>query len=116
MGATALFDGGQFAQHYIAGKLPTLEMARDSGSRTAMLVFLMLQLPLSLMFWHAPALVHWHQVPPLKSVFFSLVACMRNFWAFTLFGLAWMAITCAGRPFCVSATGRLDGQMHRSPV
>jgi hypothetical protein len=57
-----------------------------------MLVFLLLQMPLSLMFWHAPALVHWHSVPPVKSVFFSLVACLRNFWAFTIFGLAWGGI------------------------
>ena len=92
MGATALFDGGQFAQHYIAGKMPTLEMAQDPSIQTAMLAFMVLQLPLSLMFWHAPALVHWHQVPPIKSVFFSLVACVRNFWAFTVFGLAWLGL------------------------
>ncbi len=92
MGATALFDGGQFAQQYIAGKMPTLEMAQDPSTQSAMLAFMVLQLPLSLMFWHAPALVHWHQVPPMKSVFFSLVACLRNFWAFTVFGLAWLAL------------------------
>ena len=44
------------------------------------------------MFWHAPALVHWHGVPPVKSLFFSLVACLRNFWAFTVFGLAWVGV------------------------
>jgi len=93
MGASALFDGGQFAASYLAGHAPTQKMVEDPGSRNAMLVFLLLQLPLSLMFWHAPALVHWHQVPPVKSVFFSLVACLRNFGAFTLFGLGWMALT-----------------------
>jgi hypothetical protein len=92
MGITALFDNGNFASRYLAGQMPTLEMAQDPGTQTAMLAFMALQLPLSLMFWHAPALVHWHQVPPIKSVFFSLVACVRNFWAFALFGLVWMAI------------------------
>jgi len=92
MGATALFDEGNFAQRYIAGQMPTMEMAQDPATQTAMLVFMVLQLPLSLMFWHAPALVHWHQVPPIKSVFFSLVACLRNFWAFTVFGLVWLAL------------------------
>ena len=92
MGISALFDNGNFASRYLAGQMPTLEMAQDPATQTAMLVFMALQLPLSLMFWHAPALVHWHQVPPIKSVFFSLVACLRNFWAFTLFGLVWMAI------------------------
>jgi hypothetical protein len=95
MGISALFDSGNFAGRYLAGQMPTLEMAQDPATQTAMLAFLALQLPLSLMFWHAPALVHWHQVPPVKSVFFSLVACVRNFWAFTLFGLVWMALLIA---------------------
>ena len=92
MGISALFDNGNFASHYLAGQMPSAEMAQEPGTQVAMLAFMALQLPLSLMFWHAPALVHWHQVPPLNSLFFSLVACLRNFWAFTLFGLVWMAL------------------------
>lgn len=95
MGITALFDDGRFAGSYLAGNAMSIELARDPQSRSAMMAFLVLQLPLSLMFWHAPALVHWHQVPPLKSVFFSLVACLRNILAFIVFLLAWMAITFA---------------------
>ncbi len=95
MGITALFDGGRFAASYLSGSAPSLDMARDPDSRSAMMAFLLLQLPLSLMFWHAPALVHWHQVPPLKSVFFSLVACLRNLPAFLVFGLLWVGITMA---------------------
>lgn len=56
------------------------------------LVVTLLSLPLNLLFWHAPALVHWHQVAPLKSMFFSLVACLRNFWAMVIFALTWLAI------------------------
>lgn len=92
MALTAVFDGGAFAGQYIAGKMPTMEMAQDPATQTAMIAFLALQMPLSLMFWHAPALVHWHQVSAAKSVFFSLVACLRNFWAFTVFGLVWISI------------------------
>lgn len=95
MGVTTLFDGGGFASGYIAGKMPTMEMARNPDTQTAMLAFLLMQLPLSLMFWHAPALVHWHGVPAAKSIFFSLVACLRNFWAFVVFGLVWMSILMA---------------------
>jgi hypothetical protein len=95
MGVTTLFDGGGFASGYIAGKMPTMEMARNPDTQTAMLAFLLMQLPLSLMFWHAPALVHWHGVPVAKSIFFSLVACLRNFWSFVVFGLVWMAILMA---------------------
>jgi hypothetical protein len=51
-----------------------------------------LHTPLFLMFWHAPALVHWHGVSPAKSLFFSAVACLRNFPALLVFGLTWMAL------------------------
>ncbi|HUR90154.1 MAG TPA: BPSS1780 family membrane protein [Ramlibacter sp.] len=51
--------------------------------------------PVSLAFWHAPALVHWHGVPPVKSLFFSFVACVRNARAFLVYALAWMGIVIA---------------------
>ncbi len=109
MGITALIDNGNFAGRYLAGEMPTMEMAQDPATQGAMLAFLALQLPLSLMFWHAPALVHWHQVPPAKSVFFSLVACLRNFWAFTLFGMVWMSILIFAI-LCVALVANLLGQ------
>ncbi|MGH6626901.1 MAG: BPSS1780 family membrane protein [Burkholderiaceae bacterium] len=92
MGISALFDGGQFAKLYLVGGKITREMLLAPEFQLAMWVAMGLYLPLSLLFWHAPALVHWHGVPPLKSLFFSLVACFRNFWAFTVFALAWAAV------------------------
>lgn len=55
-------------------------------------VMLVMYLPVSLLFWHAPALVHWHGVSPVKSLFFSIVACLRNAGAFMVYGLAWFAV------------------------
>lgn len=55
-------------------------------------VILLLHTPLVLLFWHAPALVHWHGVRPVKSLFFSAVACLRNIGALIVFGLAWLAV------------------------
>jgi hypothetical protein len=55
----------------------------------ALLWTMLLHLPIFLMFWHAPALVHWHGVSPVKSLFFSVVACLRNIGAFVVYGLAW---------------------------
>ena len=92
MGGAYLVDGGDFARVYLGGTTPTREMMMQSDFQGAMWVFIGLHLPLSLMFWHAPALVHWHDVPPLKSLFFSLVACLRNFGAFIIFGLMWLAL------------------------
>ena len=57
---------------------------------------MLLYLPLSLLFWHAPGLVHWHGVPPVKALFFSIVACMRNFGAFLVYGLGWLGVFLLG--------------------
>ena len=36
--------------------------------------------------------MHWHGEPPVKSLFFSLIACWRNKWALTLYGVTWLAL------------------------
>jgi hypothetical protein len=92
LGCSALIDGGKFAKLYLIGGNMTAELLQEGDFQTAMLVAMGLYVPLSLMFWHAPALVHWHGLPPVKSLFFSLVACLRNFWAFTLYSMAWMGV------------------------
>ncbi len=95
LGCSALVDGGTFAGIYFSGVMPSVEAAQDPSLQVAMLVFTALQVLVSMMFWHAPALVHWHQVPPVKSVFFSIVACIRNFSAFTLYAFTWIALMVA---------------------
>ena len=92
MGVSSLVDGGDFARVYLGGATPSREAMMDSNFQAAMWVFIGLHLPLSLMFWHAPALVHWHGMSPVKSLFFSIVACFRNFAAFAVFGLVWLAL------------------------
>jgi hypothetical protein len=92
MGLSALIDGGQFASLYLGGGKVTEELIMQEGFQTAMWVTMLLYLPLSLLFWHAPALVHWHGVPPVKSLFFSLMAGYKNFGAFAVFGAAWMGL------------------------
>jgi hypothetical protein len=56
------------------------------------LLILVLHFPLLVLFWHAPALVHWHGVSPVKSLFFSAVACLRNAGAMLMYGFAWIAL------------------------
>lgn len=92
MGLSALADGGTFARLYLVGGTMTQEMILSPDFQTAVWVAMGLYLPLSLMFWHAPALVHWHGIAPAKSLFFSFVACLRNFWAFTVYALAWVGV------------------------
>ncbi len=92
MAVSALFDGGQFARLYLVGGKITEELVLQNDFQLAMWVALALYMPLSLLFWHAPALVHWHGVTPVKSLFFSVMACYKNFGALTVFGLAWTAL------------------------
>ena len=92
LGLSALIDGGLFARLYLMGGTLTREMIESADFQNAMWLAMGLYLPLSLLFWHAPALVHWHDVPPVKSLFFSLTACLRNFGAMTVFLLCWLGI------------------------
>ncbi|MEC5385550.1 BPSS1780 family membrane protein [Uliginosibacterium sp. H3] len=43
---------------------------------------------LSIVMWIAPALTAFADVPPVKSLFFSVIACWRNKAAFLVFGLS----------------------------
>jgi hypothetical protein len=88
---TTLFDDGQFAKLYLGGLKMSRELLDSPDFQNAALIGTALYIPVSLLFWHAPALVHWHGVPPVKALFFSLVACLRNFTAYLAYGLGWMA-------------------------
>lgn len=92
MAVSALVDGGQFAKLYLVGGKITEDMVTQGNFQLAMWVTLALYLPLSLLFWHAPALVHWHGIPPVKSLFFSFMACYKNWAALTVYSLVWVAI------------------------
>ncbi len=92
LGVTTLVDGGQFAKMYLVGGKLTEEVVTQPAFLRAGLVASILYLPVSLLFWHAPALVMWYGVSPVKSVFFSLMACKRNFAALLIYGLGWVAV------------------------
>ena len=92
MGLSMLVDGGDFAKLYLVGGSLDTDTLMKPEFQNAMWLSLLLYMPLSAVFWHAPALVHWHGVPALKSLFFSTVACLSNWRAFLVFGLLWSFI------------------------
>jgi hypothetical protein len=96
LGVSALFDGGQFASMYLSGGVMTKEIVSTPEFQAATWAAMALYLPLSLMFWHAPALVHWHNVSPIKALFFSFVACFRNFAAMVVYFFMWLAVFSLG--------------------
>ncbi len=101
-------DGGQLAKLYLGAMPVTPDLMLSPGFQTASLVSIALYLPLSMFFWHAPALVHWHGLPPVKALFFSIVACMRNFGAFAVYSLTWFAVFLVAS-FLVMAIAALAG-------
>ena len=92
MMVSVMVDGGDFARLYLMGEDLDIETLSKPEFQDAMWLSMALYLPLSAVFWHAPALVHWHAVPAIKSMFFSLVACLRNWRAFVVFGLVWVLV------------------------
>jgi len=113
MGISALMDGGGFAKLYLVGGKLDAETIMDPNFQNAMWLSLLLYMPLSMVFWHAPALVHWHGVPALKSLFFSTVACLRNWRAFLVFGLMWTVIFMSTALILSLVSGLMgDGNWH----
>ena len=81
MALTQLIDGGQFIKLYLLGVSTSPEeirqIAGDGSFQLATLVAAVSNVLIAMLFWHASALLHWHQVPAIKAMFFSLVACIR---------------------------------------
>ncbi|AMO24432.1 BPSS1780 family membrane protein [Ramlibacter solisilvae] len=93
----AIFAAGSLAAWGLASLLAGARPAAGAAGEFDPLIMLGagLHMPLSLIFWHAPALVHWHGLAPGKSLFFSLVACLRNFPALLVFMLTWLTLLSA---------------------
>ena len=89
---SATMDGGGFARIYLLGGTMDLMTLQSPEFQEAAMLALALYMPVSMMFWHAPALVQWHGISPVKSLFFSLVGCWRNRWAFTVYTCVWFSV------------------------
>lgn len=92
LGGSALIDDGQFASLYLFGGQITPELVQTPAFESAVWMATLCYIPVSAMFWHAPALVHWHGVPVAKSLFFSLMACLSNWKAFLVYLLCWVLL------------------------
>lgn len=68
--------------------MPVGEALSAPGIHAAVQLAVLLTVPVMFAFWYAPLLVAWHGQPVAKSVFFSVVACVRNWRAFAVYGLS----------------------------
>jgi hypothetical protein len=111
MALTTLVDGGQFARLYLVGGSLSMDKLQSGEFQSAAWLAMALYLPLSMVFWHAPALVHWHGVSPAKSLFFSWMACWRNKGAYLVYALAWFAVFMAAASALMLLTSLLDPEL-----
>lgn len=86
--------GGDLAavQEAVSGAGGGAADARLTIDPGALAIRLALTLPVTLLFWHAPALIHWGGTTPMQSIFYSAVACWRNLGAFAVYFLSWGAV------------------------
>ncbi|ACR31959.1 BPSS1780 family membrane protein [Burkholderia glumae] len=91
---SAMGDGGTLLRIMFGLGVEGLDPAAifNVDTLVALLISALLYVPVSMMFWFAPVLTAWHEIPPAKALFFSIVSCWRNRWAFTLYGLLWFAV------------------------
>ena len=85
IGATALIDGGVIFRYVINGQTLAHQPPGAEVSLSATVLGAVLLLQLAMAYWFAPVLAAWSDLPAAKSLFFSYVACLRNWRAFLVY-------------------------------
>ncbi|GAA4013872.1 BPSS1780 family membrane protein [Actimicrobium antarcticum] len=92
LGASVLVDGGVFWK-VISGQTGLdPKVVAESNMGLAILAAALVYLPASMAFWYAAPLVAWQKMGVVKAVFYSFFAVQREFRAFLVYGLAWVAV------------------------
>jgi hypothetical protein len=92
LAGSALADGGMLLKVMLGGATMDQDAIANSNIPLAVITALALYLPVAMIFWFSPILTAWHDVPPVKAMFFSIVSCWRNRGAFIVFGALWFAV------------------------
>jgi len=92
LAGSALADGGMLLRVMLGTAAMEPETIENSNIMLAVLTALVFYIPVAMLFWFSPILAAWHDVPPIKAMFFSLVSCWRNRGAFIVFGALWFAV------------------------
>lgn len=88
LGLASLADDGALMALMLAGQKPDEEVMTGGSLLLAAQIALLLMCPVMMAYWYAPVLAGWHGLPPAKALFFSFVACLRNWRAFLVYSLA----------------------------
>lgn len=90
--ASVLGPSPQEVEQAMQGTQDAATLGSNPVLLQSMLWRLGLTVPITLFFWHVPALVMWGRVPLAKALFFSAVATWRNLGAFLMYGATWLGL------------------------
>ncbi len=82
LGLVSVIAGGVLLQLLVLGERPGGEVLISGDVIVAGQLAMAMFIPLIMAFWFAPVLVAWHNLQAAKALFFSLVACARNWRVF----------------------------------
>ena len=85
---TSLADGGTLMQIMTGGGKLDPEATERPAFTFALVIALIASTPVIMAYWFAPILAGWWNVPAPKAMFFSFVACLRNWRPFLAYGVA----------------------------
>ena len=92
LAGSALADGGMLLKVMLGMATVDQDVVANSNIPLAVLTAFAFYVPVAMIFWFSPILTAWHDVPPVKAMFFSVVSCWRNRGAFIVFGALWFAV------------------------
>ncbi|MGF6904311.1 BPSS1780 family membrane protein [Paraburkholderia sp. GAS348] len=92
LAGSALADGGMLLKVMLGMATMDQDAIANSNIPLAVITAFAFYIPVAMIFWFSPVLIAWHDVPPVKAMFFSIVSCWRNRGAFIVFGALWFAV------------------------
>lgn len=90
--ATIPFGDSLLADWVFRGKAVSREVMASPAFMRDVLLSMFFYSPAMLAYWFCSVLAVWHGVPGVKALFFSLTACLLNWRAFTVYGLAVLGV------------------------
>lgn len=95
LGLTTLVDGGTLFNLMFTGAQIGEDALETREFFLSTQIALILLVPLVMAYWFAPMLVAWHGMSAGKALFFSFIACLRNWRVFFVYSLSvalWSAL------------------------
>lgn len=92
LGLTALADDGILAELMLGKRKLDEATAEDPRLGLSLLIGTLGSTPLMMAYWFAPLLAGWGRISAAKAMFFSFVACSRNWRAFLAYALGLMIV------------------------